>query len=76
MRAIHEALEMIHGFIPTVAIAVVGLSAARLGDLLRAPLNSRKLRNTNHAWSYRSNAPAQQPGDSSQPMLSPCCQQC
>jgi hypothetical protein len=72
MRAIREDLKMVHGFIPTIAIAVIGISAARLGDFLRAPLSGRKL----HAWSYRSESPAQQAKPSSQPMLSNCCQQC
>ncbi len=76
MRAIREDLKMIHGFIPTIAIAVIGVSAARLGDFLRAPLSGRKSRNTTHAWSYRAYSPKQQvEWLPVRPPLRPCCDQ-
>jgi hypothetical protein len=74
MRSIREDLRMIHGFIPTIAIAVIGLSAARLGDLLRTPLNNRKPGDAAHAWRYKTeSAPSKREWLSSRPHLSPCC---
>lgn len=47
---------MTHGFLPTLAIAVIGLLAARMGDLLRTPVIGRKPCDNTHGsgvvWSY------------------------
>lgn len=51
---------MIQGFLPTVAIATIGLVSARIGDLLRTPLIRRKPCDSSYAWSYKAQGQQQQ----------------
>jgi hypothetical protein len=44
---------MIQGFLPTLAIATIGLVSARIGDRLRTPLIRHKPCDSTNAWSYK-----------------------
>ena len=44
---------MLLSFLPTVVIAAIGMSAARIGDRLRAPLLGCKALGQPHVWSYQ-----------------------
>jgi hypothetical protein len=56
LTCIPKDVKMIHDFVPTIAIAIIGISAAKLSDLLRTPRTGRKTRDTAHAWRYKTEA--------------------
>jgi hypothetical protein len=51
---------MIQGFLPTIAVAMIGLVSARVGDRLRNPLIRRKPCDDTNAWSYKAQGEQQQ----------------
>ena len=68
----YEELRMIQGFLPTIAIATIGLVSARIGDRLRTPLIRHKPCDSTNAWGYKIQDEQQQTTWSPVQAPSPC----